>query len=66
MLADDTDLAPAHFRRLVSGFVAYYHSERHHQGLGNRLIEPAAEEEGASGPVPCRERLVGILKYYHR
>ena len=43
-----------------------YNSERNHQGLGNRLITPQILDRGASGPVKCRERLGGTLRYYHR
>jgi transposase InsO family protein len=55
-------------RRLVltlAEFVAHYHSERNHQGLGNELITPAAAVDGASR-VRCRDRLGGLLRYYHR
>jgi hypothetical protein len=34
-------LGEPHFRRAVSEFVAHYHCERNHQGLGNALIEHA-------------------------
>ncbi|UCG88289.1 MAG: transposase [Gemmatimonadota bacterium] len=27
-------------RRAINEFVSYYHHERNHQGLGNRLIDP--------------------------
>ncbi len=52
-------------RRAIREYVAHYHAERNHQGLANALIEPAAIETG-SGPVRCRERLGGMLRYYHR
>ena len=29
----------AHLRRLISAYFAYYHRERNHQGLENKLIE---------------------------
>jgi transposase len=46
-------------------FVAHYHGERNHQGLGNRLITP--ETRALQGTrVQCRERLGGLLRYYHR
>jgi len=37
-----------------------------HQGLRNRIIEPGGELGKVSGPVHCRERLVGTLRYYYR
>jgi transposase InsO family protein len=33
-------LGEAHLRRALAEFVAHYHRERNHQGLGNRLITP--------------------------
>jgi putative transposase len=46
-------------------YLAHYHMERNHQGLENRLI--AREEVGGqTGPVVRRERLGGLLSYYHR
>jgi transposase InsO family protein len=54
-----------HFRRAVAEFVAYYHRERNHQGLGNELIE-GAPVEGRVGRVGRRQRLGGLLNYYAR
>jgi hypothetical protein len=46
-------------------FVAHYHGERNHQGLGNELIMPGIHPP--HGPhVRCLERLGGLLRYYHR
>jgi putative transposase len=50
----------------VAGFLAHYHTERNHQGLDNRLIEPGKEVGSTAGEVACRERLGGMLRYYHR
>jgi transposase InsO family protein len=52
-------------RRAVSQFVAHYHEERPHQGKGNRILFPASQERG-TGPVQCRERLGGLLRFYYR
>ena len=50
--------------RALDEFVAHYHGERNHQGLGNELIAP--ETHPAHGThVRCRERLGGLLRYYH-
>jgi len=46
--------------------VAHYHTERNHQGLGNRIIEAGDEVGRDAGDVRCRERLGGMLRYYHR
>ena len=46
-------------------YVEHYHAERNHQGLGNELIAPG-DDEAIAGRIECRERLGGMLKYYHR
>lgn len=56
----------ASLRRALREYVAHYHSERNHQGLGNRLLETANSSSLTSEPVQCRERLGGMLNYYHR
>ena len=55
-------------RRAVTAFVEHYHGERNHQGKENVLLFPAAEQRVGSGDgkVRCKERLGGLLKYYHR
>ena len=50
--------------RALDEFVAHYHGERNHQGLGNALITPAAAGAGGT-QVRCRDRLGGLLRYYH-
>jgi hypothetical protein len=45
--------------------VDLYHEERPHQGLGNTLIATKTRDVG-HGPVRCRERLRGDLKFYDR
>lgn len=45
--------------------VDLYHAERPHQGLGNTIIAPKTGGVG-HGPVRCRERLGGVLKFYYR
>ena len=42
------------------------HAERHHQGLDNRLIEPDETAARSDGPIACRERIGGMLRYYYR
>jgi hypothetical protein len=51
--------------RALNEFVAHYHRERNHQGLGNALITPDTPRT-AGTHVRCRERLGGVLRYYHR
>ena len=53
-------------RKAVREFVEHYHTERNHQGLGNRILKPSFEETEIEGCVACRKRLGGMLKYYHR
>ena len=42
-----------------------FHHERNHQGKGNAPLSSAQPDE-AAGPIQCRERLGGLLKYYER
>src|SRR6266581_7071449 len=55
-------------RRAVTAYVEHYHGERNHQGKENVLLFPAAEQRVGcrDGKVRCKERLGGLLKYYHR
>ncbi len=54
-----------HLRRLVREFVAHFHLERNHQGIGNTLIDcPRAPL--AVGSIRRRQRLGGLLRYYCR
>jgi transposase InsO family protein len=56
-------LGEGHLRAAVRAFVQHYHEERLHQGLGNELLAPRTTAIG-TGPVRCRERLGGVLKFY--
>ena len=53
-------------RTAIQNFMAHYHSERNHQGLGNRLIQPEPDHLANTGAVQRRERLGGMLNYYYR
>ena len=53
-------------RRAIREFVAHYHHERNHQGIGNQLILPRLAPGRPHGPTRCRQRLGGMLKYDHR
>lgn len=48
----------------ISHFMAHYHTERNHQGLANQLLRPAPITQFR--PVRRRQRLGGMLSYYHR
>jgi putative transposase len=53
--------------RTLNEYVEHYHHERNHQGKGNVLLFPAVSRgTEQAGPIQCRERLGGLLKYYER
>jgi putative transposase len=53
-------------KNAVRKYVEHYHTERNHQGLVKALIEPSDNVSAVAGKIECRERLGGMLKYYHR
>jgi putative transposase len=53
-------------RRALSEYVEHYHVERNHQGKGNVVLFPRGPNIRCERPVECRERLGGLLRYYHR
>ena len=53
-------------RTAVSEYIAHYHAERNHQGLGNRLIIPLPSTGDTTGSIKRTERLGGMLRYYYR
>ena len=54
-----------HLRRAISDYMAHYHEERNHQGLGNALIDSSTAAND-NGGVRRHQRLGGLLSYYHR
>ena len=56
----------ASLRKALAEFTAHYHTERNHQGLDNDLIDPGGDIGKTTGVIECRERLGGLLRYYHR
>ena len=50
----------------IHQYLTHYHTERNHQGLDNRLIAPEGAVGCQTGRVVRRERLGGLLSYYHR
>ena len=56
----------ASLRRALGAYVAHYHAERNHQGVGNRLLVPLAKAGSANDQTHCRERLGGMLNFYYR
>ena len=65
-LAQIIPLGERHLRNAVAEYIEHYHAERNHQGLGNQLILRPRDDAPAEGNVECRERLGGLLQYYHR
>jgi hypothetical protein len=55
-------------RRALCEYLIHFHTERNHQGKDNVLLFPAATQTKncVDGSVGCKERLGGLLKYYHR
>jgi len=51
---------------VLTQYLAHYHAERNHQGLGNHLIAPKPEVGHQTGQVVRQERLGGLLSYYYR
>ena len=56
----------ASLRHAVKHFMAHYHAERNHQGLGNRLLQPISATAPLNRPVKQCQRLGGMLNYYYR
>ena len=53
-------------QRALREYSAYYNRERNHQGIGNQLIAPRAEDLAGTGAVQRRGRLGGMLNFYRR
>ena len=64
-------LGERHLRRTLADFVAHYHHERNHQGLGNELIDPPQQQQPV-GPVrsarniPLEVAVEGALRFVCR
>jgi putative transposase len=56
----------ASLRHALTQYVEHYHQERNHQGKDNVLLLPVVSHQDTArqGPIQCRERLGGLLKYY--
>jgi len=60
-------LGERYLARMMREYVAYYNRARPHQGLGQVLPEPSAEESGSrTGPIRARPVLGGLHHTYHR
>jgi hypothetical protein len=49
-------------------YLTHFHTERNYKGKGNKLLFPVSAklENRIDGSINCKERLGGLLKYYHR
>ena len=56
----------ASLRRALREYVVHYQTERNHQGVGNRLLEPLALVSSNDETIHRLERLGGMLNYYCR
>ena len=52
--------------RLVGEDVDHDHRERNHQGLDNQLLQRPPPPVSLAADVQRRERLGGLLNFYHR
>jgi transposase InsO family protein len=55
-------------RLVLSNYVSHFHGERNHQGKGNVILFPGADDRigESTGQIQTRERLGGLLKFYYR
>ena len=54
-------------RHVLKEYAAHYHFERNHQGVGNTfLFSQRVSERTNEQSIESRERLGGLLKFYHR
>lgn len=59
-------LGEGHLRRAVAEYVAHHNGERPHQGLDGALVQPDPRAAHRSGEIRRRDRLGGLLHFYHR
>ena len=59
-------LSRSSLERALTQYLAHYHEERNHQGLQNRLLKRSDRPIHLGGRVERRERLGGMLNFYHR
>ena len=59
-------LGEGHVRLLLGEYVEHDHRERNHQGLDNQLLQRPPPPVSLAADVQRRERLGGLLNFYHR
>ena len=53
-------------RRALREYLAHYHEERNHQSFENQLLFPDGSFPQVDGEICSKERLGGLLRFYHR
>ena len=53
-------------RNAIAQYLAHYHAERPHQGLGNEMIEPLEHPPDVIAKIETTEHLGGLLRSYRR
>jgi transposase InsO family protein len=53
-------------QRVVTEYVEHYNTERAHQSLENKIIEPRFDVICTEGEIQCDSRLGGMPNYYYR
>lgn len=59
-------LGEGHLRTVIREYIAHYHLERNHQGIGNVLIDLPTTPSSTTDTVVRRKRLGGMLSHYER
>jgi len=59
-------LGEGHLRHAISEYLAHYLRARFHQGRENALIDGDRSDMAGAGHIVRRERLGGLLSFYHR
>ena len=65
-VASSPKLGEGHLRLLVGEYVDHDQRERNHQGLDNQLLPRPPPPVSLAADVQWRERLGGLLNFYHR
>ena len=55
-------------RKAVHEYIAHHQHDRSHQGISNAIPFPRPEDRVGSrdGPILCRQRFGGLLRFYYR
>ena len=62
----DSTIGEKSLRHVIGEYLAHYHAERNHQGIGNAIPFPDVRARMCAGSAVKSERLGGLLNYYHR